>query len=94
MITVAGLAIFPTVVAYLAWNFALGKLPAGVAANFIYLMAPLATFLAFVFLGDEPPVATVVGGLMKMLGTIIVARWGNSSSQKFEFSNNIGSTGK
>ena len=82
MIAITALAIFPTIVAYLAWNYALGKLPAGVAANFIYLMAPFATFLAFIFFDDEPPMATVVGGVMTMLGTIIVARWGNASSQK------------
>ncbi|WP_202034047.1 MULTISPECIES: DMT family transporter [Rhizobium/Agrobacterium group] len=76
MAAVTGLALLPTLLAYFAWNYALGELPAGLAANFLHLVAPLATLFAFVFFGDHPSVNTILGGAMAMLGTIIVARWG------------------
>lgn len=76
MLAVMGLALFPTILAYFAWNYALGELPAGVAANFLYLVAPVATLLAFLFFGDKPSIHTILGGAMAMLGTIIAAKWG------------------
>jgi len=82
IIAVAGLALFPTLLAYLAWTYALGRLPAGVAANFIYLVAPLAALLAFVFLGERPSGSTLIGGAMAIIGTIIAARWGKAVSRK------------
>ncbi len=78
MLAVTGLALFPTLLAYLAWNYALGELPAGMAANFLYLVAPLATLLAFIFFGDKPSIYTILGGAMAMLGTSIVAKWGRA----------------
>lgn len=71
-----GLILFPTLLAYLGSTYALGYLPAGIMANFLYLIAPLATLLSFLFLGDLPSVPTLIGGAMAILGTMIVARWG------------------
>lgn len=82
IIAVAGLALFPTLLAYLAWTYALGRLPASVAANFIYLVAPLAALLAFVFLGERPSGSTLIGGALAIIGTILVARWGKAVSRK------------
>ena len=76
MFAVMSLALLPTLVAYVAWNFALGRLPAGMAANFVYLVPPLAALLAFLLLGERPTVPTMIGGACAILGTVIVARWG------------------
>lgn len=80
MLAVSGLVLFPTLLAYLGSTYALGQLPAGIMANFLYLIAPLATLLSFLFLGDVPSIATLIGGAMAILGTIIVARWGKAQS--------------
>lgn len=79
MIALAGLTLFPTLIAYLTWTYALGRLPASVAANFIYLIAPLAALLAFLFLNEQPSGSTLIGGSIAIVGTVIVARWGRSA---------------
>lgn len=79
LLALAGLVLFPTLLAYVGSTYALGYLPAGVMANFLYLIAPLATLLSFLFLGDVPSVPTLIGGAMAILGTVIVARWGKAA---------------
>jgi drug/metabolite transporter (DMT)-like permease len=79
-LVVAGLVLFPTLLAYLGSTYALGHLPAGIMANFLYLIAPVATLLSFLFLGDVPSVPTLIGGAMAILGTVIVARWGKAAA--------------
>lgn len=81
-LAMAGLVLFPTVLAYLGSTYALGQLPAGIMANFLYLIAPLATLLSFIFLGDVPSIPTLVGGGMAILGTIIVAKWGKARDRQ------------
>lgn len=76
IIAVIGLIFLPTVVAYLGSVYALGHLPAGVTTSLLYLMAPLATGFAYLILGEVPTLATLVGGTLAIIGTIIVAGWG------------------
>ena len=84
LFAMAGLVLFPTVLAYLGSTVALGALPASIMANFLYLIAPFATVLSFFFLGDVPSVPTLIGGAMAILGTIIVARWGKAETNKLQ----------
>lgn len=77
---VIGLILFPTVLAYIGAVFALGRLPAGVTTSLFYLVAPLATVFAFVFLGDIPSTATLLGGALAIVGTIVVAHWGKAAA--------------
>lgn len=77
---VVGLVLFPTLIAYVTSIYALGHLPAGVTTSFLYLMAPLATVMAFFFLGDVPSIATLVGGALAIFGTLVVAKWGRSTA--------------
>lgn len=79
---IGGLILFPSVLAYICSLYALGKLPAGVTTSLFYLVAPLATLFAFIFLGDVPSTPTLVGGALAVLGTVIVTRWGRTSSRE------------
>lgn len=79
---IGGLILFPTVIAYVCSIYALGKLPAGVTTSLFYLVAPLATLFAFIFLGDIPSTPTLVGGALAILGTIILTRWGKTTPGK------------
>jgi drug/metabolite transporter (DMT)-like permease len=69
---VVALAVFPAALGYATWTYALGYFGAARASNFLYLIAPVATVLAFLFTGEVPNVQTLVGGALSIAGVIIV----------------------
>jgi drug/metabolite transporter (DMT)-like permease len=48
--------------------------------SLFYLVSPLATLFAFLFLGDIPSLSTLIGGVSAIFGTVIVAKWGKAST--------------
>jgi drug/metabolite transporter (DMT)-like permease len=70
--TVIALAVFPAALGYATWTFALGYFGAARASNFLYLIAPVATGLAFLFTGEVPNSQTLIGGALAIMGVIIV----------------------
>jgi drug/metabolite transporter (DMT)-like permease len=68
------LALGSGVLGYLAWMRALDGLGAARAANLLFLMAPLATLMAIPMTHRSPNAATIVGGVVAMIGVAIVNR--------------------
>lgn len=75
--TLAGiyLGIFPAVIAYSCFSYVLSRMPAYRAASILYLMPVVATLLAWVLLGEQPKLLTLVGGALALAGTMLV-NWG------------------
>ena len=69
---VVALAVFPAALGYATWTYALGHFGAARASNFLYLIAPVATLLAFLFTGETPNIQTIAGGALSIAGVIIV----------------------
>lgn len=69
---VVALAVFPAALGYATWTYALGYFGAAWGSNFLYLIAPVATALAFLFTGEVPNVQTLAGGALSIAGVIIV----------------------
>jgi drug/metabolite transporter (DMT)-like permease len=69
---VVALAVFPAALGYATWTYALGYFGAARASNFLYLIAPVATALAFFFTGEIPNIQTIAGGALSIAGVIIV----------------------
>jgi drug/metabolite transporter (DMT)-like permease len=66
------LGLIPSFVAYGSWAVALSRLPASRATNFLYCVPPVATLMGYLWLGEVPGVAGIVGGLMALSGVALV----------------------
>jgi drug/metabolite transporter (DMT)-like permease len=71
-LAVVALAVLPSVLGYTTWTYALGILGAARAANFLYLVPPVATAISYVLTGEIPGVSTLLGGLLAIAGVAIV----------------------
>jgi drug/metabolite transporter (DMT)-like permease len=62
------LGIAPTFVGYLAWNAALRRAPASQVSSFIYFSPPIAVFIGWIWLGEQPGWLTLIGGVVTVAG--------------------------
>lgn len=69
---VAFLGIFPTTVGQVCWTYALGHFGVARAGNFLYLVAPITVFIAWIVAAETPMVATLLGGLLILGGVLLV----------------------
>ena len=67
----AYLAIGPTIVGYLAWNFALSRAPAAKVSSFMYVQPLVASAIAWFCLGQVPTLLTGVGGVLAIGGVVL-----------------------
>lgn len=64
----AYIAIFPSIVSYLAWNYGIQKLGASIGGQFIHLMPLFGALMAVVFLDEKIQLYHLVGGACIALG--------------------------
>jgi drug/metabolite transporter (DMT)-like permease len=66
------LGIVPSLIAYATWTIVLSRFPAARAANFTYCVPPVATAMAYLWLGEVPNPMGIVGGVLALGGVAIV----------------------
>ncbi len=72
---IAYLGLVTSVLAYLLWYYALGRVEAGKVALFANLQPILTTVLAVVLLGQDVTLAFVIGGTVAITG-VVIAQFG------------------
>jgi drug/metabolite transporter (DMT)-like permease len=72
------LGVFPAAIAYVLWNFALSRMPASLLSSFLYLSPVIASFIAWVWLGEVPALLTILGGGIAIVGVILVQTRGQA----------------
>jgi drug/metabolite transporter (DMT)-like permease len=75
------LGVFPTAVGQTCWSYALGYFGAARAGNFLYLVAPLATLLAWLMYGEVVSLLTITGGILVLSGVILVNTRGRGTAK-------------
>lgn len=65
---VAYIAIFPSIISYLSWNYGIQKLGAAIGGQYIHLMPLFGALMAVVFLGETIQLYHLVGGTFIALG--------------------------
>ena len=66
------LGIFPSVVSYGAWTYALARAPVSHVTSFMYVTPALACLIAWTWLGETPTALSFVGGGIALGGVILV----------------------
>lgn len=71
-LAVVYLGIFPSVVSYGAWTYALSRAPVSHVTSFMYITPVLACLIAWAWLGEIPSVLSFVGGGVALGGVVMV----------------------
>jgi drug/metabolite transporter (DMT)-like permease len=67
------LGLFPTAIGFTTWAYALSRTTAGKLGSTTYLVPPMVIVMSLVVLSEVPPLFSIAGGVLCVLG-VIVAR--------------------
>jgi drug/metabolite transporter (DMT)-like permease len=67
------LGLFPTAIGFTTWAYALSRTTAGKLGSTTYLVPPIVIVMSLVVLSEVPPLLSIAGGVLCVLG-VIVAR--------------------
>jgi drug/metabolite transporter (DMT)-like permease len=68
------LGVGPTAVGFLCWAYALARTDAGRLGSTTYLVPPLVVLIAWIALGETPPLLALPGGIVCLLGVALARR--------------------
>ncbi len=66
------MGIVPGALGYVSWSYVVSKVPASQAGSFLSLVPAVAIAIAWVWLGEIPQLAALVGGLLIVVGVVAV----------------------
>ena len=68
------LALVPSALGFVLWGYAVANLPVATSTALLYLVPPVAVFIAFVWLGEIPRTGELLGGLVVIAGVVFVTQ--------------------
>jgi drug/metabolite transporter (DMT)-like permease len=81
VLNILWLGFFPGAIAYLFWTNAIGKADKITSVtNFMFLTPLLASIIGFIIINEIPNTATIVGGIIIILGSILFERLNRKTS--------------
>ncbi len=71
--SVVYLGIFPSAISYVCWAYALSRVPVSRVTSFLYVSPVVACGVAWVWLGEVPPMLSFIGGAIALTGVALVS---------------------
>ncbi|MBT2406511.1 MULTISPECIES: DMT family transporter [unclassified Streptomyces] len=68
------LGVVPTALAFIAWSYALARMPAGKLGSTTYAVPAVVVLLSWVLLGEVPAWLTLIGGVLCLTGVAVSRR--------------------
>lgn len=75
------LGLAPTFLGYLTWNMAIHRASVSRVSSFIYFSTPIALLISWLWLGERPGWATLIGGAIVVGGVILTNTRGRASGK-------------
>jgi drug/metabolite transporter (DMT)-like permease len=85
------LALVPSALGFVLWGYAVANLSVATSTSLLYLVPPVAVFIAFVWLGEIPRAGELLGGLVVLAGVVLVTQGDRLRAHRFVLSTNQGS---
>jgi drug/metabolite transporter (DMT)-like permease len=76
------LGMLPSALGFVLWGYAVARLPVATSTSLLYLVPPVAILIAFVWLGELPVPAEIIGGAVVLVGVIAIGQ-GDRILQRF-----------
>jgi drug/metabolite transporter (DMT)-like permease len=70
-LAVVFLGLAPSALGFVAWGYAVARLPVTVATGALYLAPPIAVLVGYLWLGESPRVIELLGGAIAIAGVVI-----------------------
>ncbi len=71
-LAVVFLGVLPSAVGFVVWGYASARSTVAAATAALYLVPVIAVVVAFVWLGEQPTVAEIAGGVISIIGVVII----------------------
>ena len=68
------LGLVPSALGFVLWGMAVGRLPVAVSTSLLYLVPPVAVFIAWAWLGEIPSPIELAGGAVALAGVIVITQ--------------------
>lgn len=68
------LGLLPSGLGFVLWAYAVGQLPVATSTSLLYLVPPVAVLIAWLWLGEVPLPAELLGGTIVIVGVLVISR--------------------
>ncbi|GIH16326.1 DMT family transporter [Rugosimonospora africana] len=68
------LGLLPSALGFVSWGYAVARLPLAASTAALYLVPPVALAVAYVWLGEVPHPAELLGGAISICGVVLIHR--------------------